>query len=95
MFAYRVGFPGWKIAARFGLPLKIGVNVMYDEESKMLVTSSNDFLPYLGIVTEGASFEELQKKIGECCEMAMEEVFSTTDFNQTLISSMTLLAKLP
>lgn len=68
---------------------------MYDEESKMLVTSCNDFLPYLGIVTEGASFEELQKKIGECCEMDMEEVFSTTDFNQTIISSMTLLAKLP
>lgn len=95
MLAYRVGFPGWKIAARFGLPLKISVSVKYDEESKMLVAACNDFLPYLDIVTEGASFEELQKKIGECCEMAMEEVFSGTDFNQTILSSMTLVAKLP
>lgn len=95
MFAYRVGFPGWKIAARLGLPLKIRVFVVYDEESKMLVAECNDFQPYLGIVTEGETFVELQRKIGECCEMAMEEAFSGSDVNQSIRPSMTLVAALP
>ncbi len=95
MFAYRVGFPGWKIAARLGLPLKIRVFVIYDEESKMLVAECNDFQPYLGIVTEGETFEELRKKVGECCEMAMEEAFKTTNVNQSIRPNMTLVASLP
>lgn len=91
MFAYRVGFPGWKIAAKLGLPLKISVSVMYDDESKVLVAECNDFLPYLGIATEGATYEELQRKIGECCEMAMEVAFDTTDINQNIRPKMTLV----
>ena len=95
MFAYRVGFPGWKIAARLGLPLKIRVFVVYDEESKTLVAECNDFQPYLGIVTEGETFEELQKKVEECCELAMEEAFKTATINQSIRPNMTLVAALP
>lgn len=95
MIAYRVGFPGWKIAARLGLPLKIRVFVIYDEESKMLVAECNDFQPYLGIVTEGKTFEELQRKVEECCDMAMEEAFSASVINKTIHPNMTLVASLP
>ncbi len=91
MFAYRVGFPGWKIAAKLGLPLTINVSVMYDDECKVLVAECEDFLPNFGIVTEGATYDELQRKIGECCDMAMEEAFDTTDIHQTIRLKMTLV----
>ena len=95
MFAYRVGFPGWKIAARLGCPLRVKVFVVYDEESKMLVAECNDFQPYLGIVTEGNTFEELQRKVEECCEMAMEEAFRTNSINRSVHPNMTLVGSLP
>ena len=95
MFTYRVGFPGWKIAARLGCPLRVKIFVVYDEESKMLVAECNDFQPYLGIVTEGNTFEELQGEVEECCEIAMKEVFSTNTINCSVHANMTLVGSLP
>ncbi len=91
MFAYRVGFPGWKIAARLGFPLIIHANVIWDDEAKVFVACSDDFLPHFGCVTEGATFEELQRKVRECCEMALEEIFQTTNINQSIRTRMILL----
>lgn len=84
MFAYRVGFPGWRIATRLGLPLRVVVNVMYDPEAKVFVASCEDFLPYLGIATEGATFPEMEQNVLDCVADAFEEAFKsrrTNDFS--------------
>ena len=39
---YRVGFPGWKIAARLGVPMQVRVEVHYDPEVKSYWTTSPD-----------------------------------------------------
>ena len=59
MLEYRVGRPGWKLSARLGVALKANVSVVYDHESNTLVAACSDFAPYLEIVTEGRTFEEL------------------------------------
>lgn len=53
---YRVGFPGWKIAARLGVPLVVRIDVHYDPEVKSYWTTSNDLK---GLVVTGASLDEL------------------------------------
>lgn len=95
MFAYRIGAPGWKLAARLGVPLKAKVFVVYDPESRSLVGECNDFEPYLGIVTEGETFEELSKKLKECFEMGLEESFKKPHASSLVKPSMTLVGALP
>jgi hypothetical protein len=95
MFSYRVGFPGWKFAAKLGLPLKVRAYVVYDDEAKCLVAECNDFLPVLGIVTEGASFEELNRKLQDCVAMAMEETFKNSNAVSHVHPSMRLVPSLP
>lgn len=53
---YRVGFPGWKIAARFGASMTVRVDVHYDPEVKSYWTSSPDLK---GLVVTGNSLDEL------------------------------------
>lgn len=53
---YRVGFPGWKIAARLGVALVVRVQVHYDPEVKSYWTTSPD-LP--GLVVTGNTLDEL------------------------------------
>ena len=57
---YRVGFPGWKLAARMGMPLRIRVNVHFDEESKSYWAASPDLD---GLVVSGATLDELRDEI--------------------------------
>lgn len=54
---YRVGLPGWKLAARVGMPLRLRVHVMHDKEAGVFLATSPDLD---GLVTEAATVEELQ-----------------------------------
>ncbi|MCB7456742.1 DUF1902 domain-containing protein [Sutterella wadsworthensis] len=92
---YPVGYPGWRIAAKLGVALQVKVFVVYDPEAKCLVGECNDFLPYLGIVTEGKNFEELNRKLSQCFEMALEEAFKESDNSPQVKSTMTLVGALP
>lgn len=56
---YRVGFPGWKFAARHGVPMMVRIDVHYDPEVKSFWTTSPD-LPAL--VVTGASLDELMRE---------------------------------
>lgn len=75
MLAYRVGFPGWKIAARLGLPLKVLVKVVYDRQTGYMTASSEDFLPQAGIVAEAKTWDELVREVNSEIDEAMEFVF--------------------
>lgn len=63
MKGYRVGWLGWKIAAKFGFPLVIKGKIFFDDKDKVWVATSNDFLPAYNFVCEGETFDELVKEI--------------------------------
>ena len=60
---YRVGFPGWKIAARIGIPMLVRIDVHYDAEAKSYWTTSPDLV---GLIVTGNTIDELlhEAKIG-------------------------------
>ena len=75
MFAYRVGWPLWKLAARLNFPLKAKVFITFDGDAGVIVAECSDFQPYLGIVTEAPTKQELEKKLDCCFREAMNEAF--------------------
>ena len=75
MLAYRVGFPGWKIAARLGVPLTVRVEVLWDNEAKVFVATSDDFLPEFGCVAESATWDGLKEELSAVFDDAFESIF--------------------
>jgi predicted RNase H-like HicB family nuclease len=67
---YRVGFPGWKIAARLNVPLLFKIDVVHDSESAVYIATSPDLK---GLVVEAATVEELIKEVYSCTDMLMQE----------------------
>ena len=71
---YRVGFPGWKIAARIGVPILVKIDVIHDKEAKVFVATSRD-LP--GLVVETTAMEKLFPEVYDCVNMLLEEQLKT------------------
>lgn len=67
---YRVGFPGWKLAARFGVPLLVKINVIRDTEASVFVATSAD-LP--GLVVEASDLDQLMPEVYGCVGMLLED----------------------
>lgn len=59
VFSWRLRFPGWRIAARLGLPIKIKVDVCHDDEAQVYFAVSND----IGLAVESESLDGLMKEI--------------------------------
>ena len=58
----RVGFPGWKLFARLGLPVHVRVTVHFDEQSKTFWADSADLD---GLIVSGNTPEELATELRE------------------------------
>ena len=67
---YRVGFPGWKIAARVGFSLLVKIDVVRDDDAGVFVATSLD-LP--GLVVEAADLERLFPEVYDCVNMLLVE----------------------
>ena len=72
---YRLGFPGWKLAARLGVPLVFGVRVHKDEASGTCWTESNDMD---GLVVSGTDLDDLQSEIMGAAEGLLSLSVNTT-----------------
>lgn len=57
---YRVGMPGWRLAARVGAHLYFRVNVQRDAEAGVYCATSPDIV---GLVIEAATLDELVREI--------------------------------
>ena len=71
---YRVGFPGWKIAARFGSSLLVKIDVIHDETAGVYVATSRD-LP--GLVVEAKDMDQLFPSVYDCVDMLLSEQLKT------------------
>ena len=56
---FRVGWPGWKLAARLGLPVLVRVQVMLDKETGSYWAKSRDLD---GLVVSGETLDELMSE---------------------------------
>ncbi|MET3512728.1 putative RNase H-like HicB family nuclease [Pseudacidovorax sp. 1753] len=66
----RVGFPGWKLAARLGLRVVFRINVIHDDEAGVYVATSPDLQ---GLVAEAKSMDELFAAVYDCVGMLMQD----------------------
>ncbi|KQV50065.1 DUF1902 domain-containing protein [Massilia sp. Root335] len=57
---YRIGYPFWKQAAKLGVPLKLRIDVIRDDEASVFVATSDD-LP--GLVCEAPTMDDLVKEV--------------------------------
>lgn len=57
---YRVGFPGWKVLARWGVPVLVRVHVYHDKESNSYWAASPDLD---GLVVSGTDLDELHSEV--------------------------------
>jgi len=56
---WRLGFPGWRIAAICGIGIKIKVDVCRDEDAGVYYATSDD----IGLAVESESLDGLMKEI--------------------------------
>ena len=67
---YRVGFPGWKIAAALGVTLVFRVDVLLDKDAGVFLATSPDIR---GLVAEAATLEALFKEVGHGADMLLSD----------------------
>jgi hypothetical protein len=70
---YRVGWPGWKIAGRLGVPLLIKLGVLHDREAGVYVVTSKDLPGLVVEIPESATVEQMHKEIDDCAVMLLSE----------------------
>jgi hypothetical protein len=57
---YRVGWPGWKSLARWGVPVRLRIDVHFDEESKSYWADSPDLD---GLTVAGEDLNALHQEV--------------------------------
>ena len=66
---YRVGFPGWKLAARAGLRLKVRIDIHHDSETNSYWADSPDLD---GLVVAASTLDELRSEVRGAAEVLLE-----------------------
>lgn len=64
-----VGFPGWKLFARMGLPVRVRVAVHFDDESRTLWADSPDLA---GLAVAGDTLAELLREADAAARTLVE-----------------------
>jgi hypothetical protein len=67
----RIGFPFWRTFARFGVPLQLRIDVIYDADAAVFVATSNDLV---GLVAEAATMDELVKEVHATVDELLTEI---------------------
>jgi len=67
---YPVGWPLWKLFARWGVPLRFTLIVHFDGEARVFWAESPDLD---GLIVEGADLEEVRREALLAADMLLEE----------------------
>ena len=79
---YRVGLPGWKLAAKWGVPVRLRVNITQDLEANVYYAESPDLD---GLIVEAHTLDELKDEALAAAGILLELALHTkpqarTDF---------------
>ena len=88
MIHYRVGQPGWKVAAKLGVPLQVEVKILWDPEAKVFVATSEDFLPKFGMVAEAETWDGLKKELTGVLADAEETLFGKSHNGLSIVPAL-------
>lgn len=66
---YRVGLPGWKVAARMGVPVRLRVNITQDLEANVYVAESPDLD---GLIVEGHTLDDIKREALAAASVLLE-----------------------
>ena len=58
-FCWRLGWPGWRVFARLGVPIEIKIAICRDEEAKVYWATSHD----IGLGLESETLDGLMSEI--------------------------------
>jgi hypothetical protein len=56
---WRLGFPGWRIAGKLGIPIMVKVIVCYDHEANVYIAYSDD----IGLAVDSESLDGVIKEV--------------------------------
>lgn len=70
---YRVGFPGWKIAARLHVPMKFVVHVHKDMETGTYWAESDDLD---GLAVSGGTLDDLYQAVMDAANALLDAEFN-------------------
>ena len=73
MFAYQIGRPFWKIAARMGLPLQVVVCVHRDDEAGVFFAHSPSLR---GLVVEAKTLDQLAREVDLAVQTLLEDAMA-------------------
>ena len=71
---YRVGFPGWKLAAKLGIPVRLRVHIRQDLEANVYVAESPDLA---GLIVEAHTLDEIKEEALSAARVLLELALST------------------
>ena len=71
---YRVGRPGWKIVARWGVPILIPLEVLHDKEAGVYVITSSNLRGLVVEMPQSSTAEEVHREIHACINSIMCEL---------------------
>ena len=77
---YRVGLPGWKLAAKMGVAVRLRVNIQYDLEANVYWAQSPDLD---GLVVEGHTLDEIKNEALSAAAALLELQLNTRPQAQT------------
>ncbi|MFN3375253.1 MAG: type II toxin-antitoxin system HicB family antitoxin [Burkholderiaceae bacterium] len=66
---YRVGLPGWKLAAKLGVPVRLRVNIRQDLEANVYVAESPDLD---GLIVEGHTLDDIKDEALSAARILIE-----------------------
>ena len=76
---WRLGIPGWRIAANFGVPIKVKVIVCKDNEAGVYFATSDD----IGLALEAESLDALVKEIESAVPVLLELAHAPVEKSRT------------
>lgn len=66
---YRVGLPGWKLATKWGVPVRMRVYITQDLEANVYVAQSPDLQ---ALIIEGHTLEKVKNEALACSKLLLE-----------------------
>lgn len=71
---YRVGLPGWKLASKLGVPVRLRVNIRHDLEANVYWADSPDLD---GLVVEAHTLDEIKAEALAAAGVLLELALSS------------------
>ena len=70
---YRVGIPGWKLAAKLGVPVRLRVFITQDLEANVYVAESPDLD---GLVIDAHTLDEVKSEALACSKVLLQNALN-------------------